>query len=82
MPSPTTAKLSLSRNYRSVPALTAAVNAVFDHPCPFALPGVGYDPVESAVGSSGLAIDGETIVGGGSSPVPDSGTSHGCPGSS
>ena len=61
------AKLSLSRNYRSVPALTAAVNAVFDHPCPFALPGIGYDPVESANESS-LLIDGETLAGGGSTP--------------
>ena len=62
------AKLSLSRNYRSVPALTAAVNAVFDHPCPFALPGIGYDPVESAIKKSKLAIDGETVAGAGSAP--------------
>ena len=62
------AKLSLSSNYRSVPALTAAVNAVFDHPCPFALPGIGYDPVESAINESKLVIDGETVAGGGNSP--------------
>ena len=61
------AKLSLLRNYRSVPALTAAVNAVFDHPCPFALPGIGYDPVESA-NDSNLSIDGETVARGGSAP--------------
>ena len=61
------AKLSLSRNYRSVPELTAAVNAVFDHPCPFALPGIGYDPVESA-NESNLEIDGETLAGAGSAP--------------
>ena len=62
------AKLSLSRNFRSVPALTEAVNAVFDHPCPFALPGIRYDPVESAREKSELAIDGETLAGGGNSP--------------
>ncbi len=61
------AKLSLVRNYRSVPDLTAAVNAVFDHPCPFALPGIGYDPVESA-NESNLEIDGETVAGAGSAP--------------
>ncbi|MCY3620337.1 MAG: exodeoxyribonuclease V subunit beta [Gammaproteobacteria bacterium] len=63
------AKLSLSRNYRSVPALTAAVNAVFDHSCPFALPGIGYDPVESAIKEPDLAIDGETLAGDGSAPL-------------
>ena len=62
------AKLSLSRNFRSVPALTEAVNAVFDHPCPFALPGIGYVPVESAIEMPELAIDGETVAGGGSAP--------------
>ncbi len=61
------AKLSLSRNYRSVPALTAAVNAVFDHPCPFALGGIGFDPVESAIEESSLSTDGETVAGGGDS---------------
>ena len=62
------AKLSLSQNFRSVPALTEAVNAVFDHPCPFALPGIGFDPVESAIQDSNLAIDGETVAGGGNAP--------------
>ena len=62
------AKLSLSRNFRSVPALTEAVNAVFDHPCPFALSGIGFDPVESAIEESNLAIDGETVAEGGSTP--------------
>ncbi|MCY3837340.1 MAG: exodeoxyribonuclease V subunit beta [Gammaproteobacteria bacterium] len=62
------ATLNLSRNYRSVPALTEAVNAVFDHPCPFALTGIGYNPVESAIEKSRLAIDGETVAGGGSAP--------------
>ena len=61
------AKLSLSRNYRSVPELTAAVNALFDHPCPFALPGIGYAPVESA-NASILEIEGETVAGAGSAP--------------
>ena len=62
------AKLSLSRNFRSVPALTKAVNAVFDHPCPFALPGISFAPVESAIEKSNLAIDGETIAEGGNAP--------------
>ena len=62
------AKLRLSRNFRSVPALTEAVNAVFDHPCPFALSGIGFDPVESAIEESNLAIDGETVAEGGSTP--------------
>ena len=62
------AKLTLSRNYRSVPALTSAVNAVFDHPSPFALGGIGFDPVESAVEKSNLVIDGETVAGGGDTP--------------
>ena len=63
------AKLSLARNFRSVPALTEAVNAVFDHPCPFALSGIVYDPVESAIKTSKLAIDGETVAGAGSAPL-------------
>ena len=62
------AKLTLSRNYRSVPALTSAVNAVFDHPCPFALGGIGFDPVVSAVDESSLVIDRETVAGGGNAP--------------
>ena len=62
------AKLTLSRNYRSVPALTRAVNAVFDHPSPFALGGIGFDPVVSAVEKSKLVIDGETVAGGGDTP--------------
>lgn len=62
------ARLSLSRNFRSVPALTAAVNAVFQHPCPFALPEIGFDPVASAVEESVLAIDGETVANGGDAP--------------
>ena len=62
------AKLSLSRNFRSVPALTEAVNAVFDHPCPFALSGIGFDPVQSAIEDSNLAIDGETVAEGGVAP--------------
>ena len=48
------AKLTLSRNFRSVPSLTSAVNAVFDHPSPFALSGIGFDPVVSAVEKSQL----------------------------
>ena len=62
------ARLSLSRNFRSVPALTEAVNTVFDHPCPFALAGIGFDPVESAIEHSNLAIDGETVAEGGNAP--------------
>ena len=62
------AKLNLARNYRSVPALTEAVNTVFDHPCPFALPGIGFDPVESAVEKPSLVVDGETVAGAGSAP--------------
>ena len=62
------AKLNLARNFRSVPALTEAVNAVFDHPCPFALPGISFDPVESAIGKTKLTIDGETVAGGGNAP--------------
>ena len=60
------ARLGLRRNYRSVPALTEAVNTVFDHPCPFALSGIGFEPVESAVEESKLAIDGETTAEAGS----------------
>ena len=59
------AKLDLVRNYRSVPALTEAVNAVFDHPCPFALDGIEFKPAESAVEESRLRIDGETVAEGG-----------------
>ncbi|MDE0661453.1 MAG: exodeoxyribonuclease V subunit beta [Gammaproteobacteria bacterium] len=62
------AKLRLSRNFRSVPALTEAVNAVFDHPCPFALPGISFAPVGSAVEDPNLAIDGETVAEGGVAP--------------
>ena len=62
------AKLSLSRNFRSVRALTEAVNAVFEHPCPFALPGISFDPVESAIEDSKLSVDGETVAEGGNAP--------------
>ena len=62
------AKLNLARNYRSVPALTEAVNTVFDHPCPFALPGIGFDPVQSAVEKPSLVVDGETVAGAGNAP--------------
>ncbi|MDE0444975.1 MAG: exodeoxyribonuclease V subunit beta [Gammaproteobacteria bacterium] len=62
------AKLRLSRNFRSVPALTEAVNAVFEHPCPFALPGISFDPVESAIEDSRLSVDGETLAEGGNAP--------------
>ena len=62
------ATLHLRHNYRSVPALTAAVNAVFDHPCPFALSGIDYRPVESAVDEARLRIEGDTFPGAGSAP--------------
>ena len=65
---PEAAKLDLVRNYRSIPALTESVNAVFDHPCPFALDGIEFKPAESAVEESRLRIDGETVEGGGNAP--------------
>ena len=61
-------KLRLERNYRSVPALTEAVNAVFSHPCPFAVSGIVYKPVVSAVDETKLWIDGDTVPGCGSAP--------------
>ena len=36
---------SLNTNHRSVPALIAALNRVFDRPLPFAEPGLAYPPV-------------------------------------
>ena len=41
-------RLSLARNYRSVPPLVAAVNALFDRPHPFVLPDIAFEPVASA----------------------------------
>ena len=62
------ARLTLSQNFRSVPALTGAVNALFEHPCPFALKEIDFAPVESAVQAPALDVDGETVAGGGDAP--------------
>jgi len=79
---PDEAKLHLTRNYRSAPALTTAVNAVFDHECPFALNEIRYDKVESAVPGAGLRIEGDTFDGAGDAPFqlryfpPEKGKDH------
>ena len=52
--------IRLARNYRSVPALTRAVNAVFEHPLPFALSEITFECVESAVTGVRLDIAGES----------------------
>ncbi len=41
-------RLSLRRNWRSVPALVEAVNRVFAGAAPFVVPGIEYHPVEAA----------------------------------
>ena len=41
-------RLHLLRNYRSVPGLVDAVNALFGRPSPFVLPELAFEPVASA----------------------------------
>ena len=53
-------ELSLDRNWRSVPALVAAVNTVFAAPLPFVIPEIAYRPVSAARTEDGaLQIPGE-----------------------
>ena len=52
--------LPLDRNWRSVPGLVAAVNAVFAAPLPFAMPEIAYRAVNAACDGEGpLRIAGE-----------------------
>ena len=52
--------LALDRNWRSVPGLVAAVNAVFAAPLPFALPEIEYRAVSAARDGGGpLRVAGE-----------------------
>ena len=57
------ARHSLDRNWRSVPALVEAVNAVFARPDPFVVPEIAYPPVapgrERGVPSRFAVADGE-----------------------
>ena len=57
-------RLSLARNYRSVPPLVAAVNAVFDRPRPFVLPDITFEPVASAYPEDAprLTVEGERVT--------------------
>ena len=57
-------RLRLGRNYRSVPELADAVNALFQRPCPFVLPNIDFKPVASAFPPSAprLVIEGEEDV--------------------
>ena len=52
-------RLHLERNWRSVPALVEAVNAVFAGAAPFMIPEIEYRPVDAAMedGGSPLRID-------------------------
>ena len=45
---PARERLALGRNWRSVPALVEAVNAVFSAPDAFVIPGIPYRPVAAA----------------------------------
>ena len=54
-------RLHLMRNYRSVPNLVDAVNALFARPSPFVLPELAFEPVASAYprGAPRLAVAGD-----------------------
>ena len=54
-------RLRLGRNYRSVPELADAVNALFERPRPFVLPNIDFKPVASAFPASAprLVVEGE-----------------------
>ncbi len=57
-------RLRLGRNYRSVPELTEAVNALFRRPRPFVLPDIDLEPVASAFPANAprLVVEGEEDV--------------------
>lgn len=57
-------RLRLGRNYRSVPELADAVNALFGRPRPFVLRDIEFEPVTSAYPATAprLVVDGEEHV--------------------
>ena len=57
-------RLRLGRNYRCVPELAEAVNALFRRTRPFALPDIGFEPVTSAYPATAprLVLEGEEDI--------------------
>ena len=57
-------RLRLGRNYRSVPELAGAVNALFGRPHPFVLPHIDFEAVTSAYPTTAprLVVEGERDV--------------------
>ena len=51
------ARLQLTRNYRSTPALVQAVNAVFQRDDALVLPEIRFEPAEAANGSGALRVE-------------------------